>query len=194
LCGIEITAEHGHLCQPDAHRIVCCCQACGILFQSGRLRKFRWIPRSGRSLPQWSWPDETWKQLEVPAGLAFLFRNSVADQLVGVHPSPAGAVEFSPSSAEWQRLCRHHAELQTIRDDVEALLVNRGTNATQMVIAPIDRCYELVGIVRKHWSGITGGQQVQQQIRNFIDGLDSPTRHVRDTEQSVSPASREAQG
>jgi hypothetical protein len=35
--------------------------------------------------------------------------------------------------------------------------------------APIDTCYKLVGLIRVHWRGLSGGKQVWQEIEQFFD-------------------------
>ena len=37
--------------------------------------------------------------------------------------------------------------------------------------APIDECYKLVGTIRTHWRGISGGAEVWMQIVAFFDDL-----------------------
>ena len=52
--------------------------------------------------------------------------------------------------------------LESLEPDVEALLVNRvgharEASAAEYYIAPIDACYQLVGLIRVHWRGLSGG-------------------------------------
>ena len=39
------------------------------------------------------------------------------------------------------------------------------------VIAPIDRCYALVGTVKASWQGISGGSEMEQAIAGFFADL-----------------------
>jgi len=55
--------------------------------------------------------------------------------------------------------------------DVEALLVNRSQDAREYFIAPIDKCYELVGTIRVHWRGLSGGDEVWRAIDKFFAQL-----------------------
>jgi hypothetical protein len=55
--------------------------------------------------------------------------------------------------------------------DVEALLVNRSSGAREYFIAPIDTCYELVGTIRMHWRGLSGGDEVWGKIDIFFTNL-----------------------
>jgi hypothetical protein len=40
-------------------------------------------------------------------------------------------------------------------------------------IVPIDACYKLVGLIRLHWRGLSGGTEVWQEIGNFFSDLRS---------------------
>ena len=64
--------------------------------------------------------------------------------------------------------------------DVEALLVDRigddrglggAAGATVCFMVPIDQCFRLVGIIRAHWKGFTGGDEVWEQIDGFFADL-----------------------
>ena len=60
--------------------------------------------------------------------------------------------------------------------DVEALLVNRiahsrGFSAAEYYILPIDECFKLVGLIRLHWKGFSGGTEVWQEIAQFFEQL-----------------------
>ena len=60
--------------------------------------------------------------------------------------------------------------------DVEALLVNRidlawDGVAAEYFLVPIDECYRLVGIIRMHWHGLSGGTEVWREIHQFFEDL-----------------------
>ena len=55
--------------------------------------------------------------------------------------------------------------------DVEALLVNRVGSAREYFLVPIDECYRLVGLIRIHWRGLSGGSLVWGEIAAFFDDL-----------------------
>jgi hypothetical protein len=61
--------------------------------------------------------------------------------------------------------------LEAIEPDVEALLVNRVVPARDYYIAPIDHCFELVGLIRAHWKGFSGGEEVWRNINGFFSRL-----------------------
>ncbi|HEX8896401.1 MAG TPA: DUF5947 family protein, partial [Terriglobales bacterium] len=45
------------------------------------------------------------------------------------------------------------------------------TAAAEYYIAPIDACYRLVGLIRLHWHGLSGGEEVWREIDNFFAEL-----------------------
>jgi len=58
-----------------------------------------------------------------------------------------------------------------MRPDVEALLVNRVGSTREYFVVPIDECYRLVGLIRIHWRGLSGGALVWGEIARFFDDL-----------------------
>jgi hypothetical protein len=70
----------------------------------------------------------------------------------------------------------HNPALNEMESDVEALLVNRlgysrGYSAPEYYQLPIDECYKLVGLIRAHWSGLSGGSEVWQHIGEFFRSI-----------------------
>jgi hypothetical protein len=41
---------------------------------------------------------------------------------------------------------------------------------------PIDDCFQLVGLIRTHWKGLTGGKEVWQELSAFFARLDTEGR------------------
>jgi hypothetical protein len=39
------------------------------------------------------------------------------------------------------------------------------------VIAPIDDCYALVGLIKSRWEGISGGSALEQAVPSFFEAL-----------------------
>jgi hypothetical protein len=64
-----------------------------------------------------------------------------------------------------------------MQTDVEALLVNRiGAGrgvAPEFYIVPIDECYRLVGLIRMHWRGLSGGTEVWREVGKYFGELKS---------------------
>jgi hypothetical protein len=62
--------------------------------------------------------------------------------------------------------------------DVEALLVHRARGARRHYVVPISDPYELAGLIRSRWRGLTGGREVWEEIGRFYEGLDRRARPV----------------
>ena len=95
-----------------------------------------------------------------------------------MYPSPAGATESLLELESWNDIVGQNPALNQMEPDVEALLVNRlgysrGYSAPEYYQLPIDECYKLVGLIRAHWSGLSGGSEVWQQIGEFFRSLQS---------------------
>ncbi|HWK28510.1 MAG TPA: DUF5947 family protein [Solirubrobacter sp.] len=147
LCGTPIAADHRHVLALDTREVKCACRPCGLLFE--RAERMRLIPTDvTRVAPP---------AVELPVDTVFFVRTSGAVR--AYYPSPAGATES---------LLDVDVDV-AFADDVEALLVNRARGAW---IVPIDACYALVGLMRTHWRGITGGADVWRELDRFYDGLD----------------------
>jgi hypothetical protein len=104
--------------------------------------------------------------------LAFFYRSSHAGKPVALFPSPAGATESEVEQGPWNLLAASHPVLSGMREDVEALLVSRlPRTEPEVLLAPIDRCFELVGLLREKWRGINGGDEVWPAVRAFVARL-----------------------
>lgn len=66
--------------------------------------------------------------------------------------------------------------LRDMEPDVEALLVNQARGAREHWLVPVDDCYRLVAVVRTHWQGFSGGQQVWEEIGQFFKQLNAGSR------------------
>jgi hypothetical protein len=109
--------------------------------------------------------------LRIPIGLAFLFRSSASGGMAAFYPSPAGATESELHLSAWEELATVNPALATLEADTEALIVNRLAEPAQFAIAPIDRCYGLVGLVKLRWEGINGGANLKDSIAGYLEGL-----------------------
>jgi hypothetical protein len=174
LCGAEVPADHRHLLQLEERQILCACESCFAL-RSGDA-ELRPAGHRTLSLDGFQLPDELWAELRIPIGLAFLFRSSATGGVAAFYPSPAGATESELDLAAWAELELANPVLQTLEADAEALIVNRLSDPAQFAIAPIDRCYGLVGLVKLRWQGINGGPDLPQAIQSWFDELRAKTR------------------
>jgi hypothetical protein len=175
LCSAELCAEHQHLIDQAARKIVCACDACAILFSSQSATKYKRVPRRIQFLPQFEITDAQWDSLMVPIEMAFFFKSGAAGKVSAFYPGPAGATESLLSLETWEDIERDNPALREIEPEVEALLVNRVGAArgvaAQYYIVPIDECYKLVGLMRLRWHGLSGGTEVWREVTKFFSSL-----------------------
>ena len=169
LCNTTVPADHRHMLNLYERQIVCVCESCWAL-RSGDT-EFR--PTGSRTLwlENFELPEEIWAQFRIPIGLAFFMHSSVTDCIVALYPSPAGATESELHFETWNRLADMNPILRELEADAEALIVNRMSDTPAFAIAPIDRCYMLVGLVKSAWEGISGGAGVERAIDRYFDEL-----------------------
>jgi Family of unknown function (DUF5947) len=171
LCGVALPPVHEHLAEPAARRLVCACGACVLLFSAQEAGRFRRVPPRLERLTGLRFPEDRWSGLGVPVRLAFFHRSSAAGSVVAVYPSPAGPLEFPVDAAAWDALVTDNPVLGGLTSDVEALLVNRLNGSDDAFRCSLDRCYHLIGLVRNHWQGMTGGRELWQAVEGFFAGL-----------------------
>lgn len=175
MCGLGLCADHPHLIELGRRKLLCACDACALLF-NGQARKYKRVPRRFRALPDFHMTDTEWNCLMVPINMAFFFVNSLEKRVVAMYPSPAGATESLLTLESWNEIAARNPVLDRMESDVEALLVNRlgyarGYSAPEYYLLPMDECYKLVGLIRTHWKGLSGGTEVWQQIGEFFKNL-----------------------
>lgn len=170
-CSAELPPDHEHVVEPANRRLLCACQACAILFEHDAGTKYRRVPRQGRYLSNFHLTDVQWNRLDVPIGLAFFLYSTPAARVVAIYPSPAGPTESLLDLDCWNEIAEQNPAVRDMTPDAEALLVNRLRMNRDYFVAPIDECYKLIGLIRMHWRGITGGAEVRQEIDRFYAGL-----------------------
>lgn len=170
-CAITLSEKHRHLLEVSNRHIICVCDPCALRFQDTVGGRFKLIPRDPRALPDFQITDAEWESLALPINLAFFFHNSVTGKTVALYPSPAGAMESLLPLTSWTALAGKNPTLAEIRADTEALLVNRVGGIREYFITPIDACFELVGLIRAHWRGLSGGEMVWEEIGKFFERI-----------------------
>jgi Family of unknown function (DUF5947) len=171
-CSSTLHPSHRHLLEIERRKVVCVCEPCALRFENV-IGRWKLIPRDAVALPQFNLTDGEWEGFALPINLAFFFQSTHANKVVAMYPSPAGATESLLSLGAWSALVAANPVLEQMQSDVEALLVNRLGTAREYYIAPIDRCYELAGIIRLHWRGFSGGSDVWKEIRSYFERLKS---------------------
>jgi hypothetical protein len=196
LCSVGLAPVHSHLVEPVQRKLFCTCEACAILF-SGQGVKFKRVPRRIRALPNFSLSDSEWNGLMVPINMAFFLKSSLESRVVALYPSPAGATESLLALESWNEIVERNPILNEMESDVEGLLVNRlgysrGYSAAQYYMLPIDECYRLVGLIRMHWKGLSGGTEVWRELAEFFTGLKARSVDVNEASLTHSEKEEEA--
>jgi hypothetical protein len=181
LCGVRIAPTHWHMLDLRNRELMCACQACKILFDSGAAGggHYRLVPDRRRRLADFRMDDVAWEELRIPVDMAFFFRLGAEDSVAAYYPSPAGPTESLLELDAWADLERANPVLREMEADVEALLVNRSRGARQYFLVPIEDCYALVGLIRTNWRGLTGGREVWERIEEFFERLASRSKEVK---------------
>src|SRR5262249_42874842 len=110
--------------------------------------RFKLIPRDATRLLDFQISDAQWDGLALPINLAFFFQNSATGKMAAIYPGPAGAMESLLLLENWEGLRAANPELNGLKADVEALLINRVGTVRDYYVTPIDLCYELTGVIR----------------------------------------------
>jgi hypothetical protein len=170
-CSVRLGPRHRHLLEVARRNIICACDACALRFENVIEGRFKLIPRDARLLPDFQLTDAQWENLSLPINLVFIFNNSLAGKAMAAYPSPAGATESLLTLESWQTMVAENSGLKELKPDVEALLVNRIGETREYFIAPMDACFELVGLIRKNWRGLSGGDLLWREIENYFQQL-----------------------
>jgi hypothetical protein len=181
LCSEPIPPEHRHLLEVSTREMMCVCRPCSILFdrEAASQGKYRLIPDRYLFLEDFEMSDVQWESLRIPVDMAFFFYSTPAERVVAFYPSPMGPTESLLTLSSWEELERSNPVLGGMEQDVEALLVNRVRGARKHFLVPIDECYSLVGLIRMHWRGLSGGRDVWDEIGRFFEELRERSKIVR---------------
>ncbi|MCW2796061.1 MAG: hypothetical protein JWM79_1558 [Nocardioides sp.] len=191
MCAEPIADEHQHVVNLESRVLMCTCRGCYLLFtaEAAELR-YRAVPDRYLSFPDFAFGSTEWDELQIPVGLAFLFRNSVQDRVIAFYPGPAGATESELPLEAWQRIEETNPQLAQLRPDVEALLLrgpDRDHPDFSAHVVPIDTCYELVGRLRSLWRGFDGGQEAHAAMDEFFAKVDERSRPAPPADAAGAP-------
>ena len=181
LCSEMIAANHYHLLDLSNRTVLCACQACSVLFNGQGVGggKYRLVPRRYLSLSDFHMTDEQWDELMIPVNMVYIFQNTMANRVMAFYPSPAGAMESMLGLENWVSLISSNPILNDLEPDVEALLINRVKDTREHYIVPIDACYQLVGLIRVSWKGLSGGEGAWKAIAEFFADLRAKSQPMR---------------
>jgi hypothetical protein len=180
MCGARIEQEHSHVVNLEGRNLLCTCRACYLLFthEGAAGGKYRAVPDRYLYDPDFRLTRAEWDTIQIPVSMAFIFFNSTLDRYAAFYPSPGGATESLLDLAAWDQVLEANAHLAGVAPDVEALLIRKLDDRFECFLAPIDACYELVGIVRLNWKGFDGGEEVWREIDGFFARLRDRSRTV----------------
>lgn len=172
VCTAPLTSAHDHLLDSATRNLRCACIACAGLLADTPGVRWRRVPHRVTKLVGVRLTDEDWAAVGAPVDLAFFVQADAPHRVVMRYPSPGGSVEAMVEPAAWAAVVAVNPVLSDLRADVEALLVNRMANRREFYVVSIDECYRLVGLLRRHWRGFSGGREVQEQVTEFFASLD----------------------
>jgi hypothetical protein len=178
-CAVPLAPEHSHMIDLHARRIMCACRPCYLVFepQGAAQGRYKAVPTRFLEIDGFQLDSTQWDDLGIPIGLAFFFFNSVEKKMAAFYPGPAGATESLLSLEGWEAIRSQNAQFDTLKDDVEAILLDRRTAEPLCYIVPIDSAYELVGLLRTNWRGFDGGEEAHALIDGFFATVRDRARH-----------------
>lgn len=180
LCAAPVPPGHRHLLDLSTRGLMCVCRPCALLFDRPAAGgdHYRLIPDRRWYVADFDLDDAAWAGLNIPVDMAFFFHNSTAERVVAYYPSPAGPTESLLTLTTWQQIVADNPVLSGMEHDVEALLAHRAKDTRDHWLVPVDDCYDLVGLIRRRWQGLGGGDEVWEEIDDFFAGLRRRSRTV----------------
>jgi len=174
LCRETIPDDHFHVFNTETRKLLCACRACRLLFtrEGAANGKYRTVPNRYVRLPAGLLTGIHWEELQIPVAIAFFVFHSSYGYPSAFYPGPAGLAESQLSPAVWKELGEAWPILKTLAPDVEAVLAYKKGESVAWYLVPIDACHELMGRMRQHWKGFSGGEEVWNQIEGFFEALE----------------------
>ncbi|MFZ0606942.1 MAG: DUF5947 family protein [Xanthobacteraceae bacterium] len=173
-CSIAIPHQHTHLIERATRQFHCACQGCALSL--GESARYCSVSPRTDVLHDFHLTDAQWNAFQIPIDMVFLFQSTTAGRPIAIYPSPAGPTESLLSLDAWSALVEANRVLADLEPDVEALLVNRTNGAREYYRVSIDRCYALVGLIRTHWRGLSGGTEAWGAVHDYFAKLRDSSR------------------
>ena len=174
LCADPVPGRHRHMLDTqaradDAAGPMCVCVPCTMLFgrDGAGGGHYELVPERRTRLA-----GVSTEPLRVPVGLAFFVKRPGATVLAH-YPSPMGTTRSEVAAADWAEVETGSTVLEGMRPRVEALLVwsTAGGARREQWILGIDECFRLAAVVRRNWSGMSGGPALWRAVAGFFEEL-----------------------
>lgn len=187
MCAAPVGDDHRHIVDLDQRAILCSCRGCALLFdgEAAAQGRYRAVPDRYLRVEPFELSPVQWAALQVPVGVAFVVHNTRLDSTVAFYPSPGGATESELPLDSWGDIVADNPALRDVAPDVEAVLLRTGSGPggfdaapPRGFVVPVDRCYELVGMLRMTWRGFDGGQEARTAMDEFFADVDRRARPV----------------
>ncbi len=189
LCGEQVADRHSHVVDIRTRSLMCTCRACHVLFTHDDVQlKYRSVPRRFLAFPDADISLGQWQGLAIPVDIAFLFYDSSLSRVVSLSPGQDGATESELPRDAWEDLVAANRGLETVRDDVEAVLLHKQGGGVSCFLVPVDFCYELTDHLRQLWRGPDGGDEARLRLEQFFCDVIARAR-VTDARRCVAAGS-----
>ena len=166
LCVAPLTHDHRHAVDLKERRLLCVCRPCALLFDGDASRSASAAGARARAADPGLPARGRLAGARDPGRRGVLLPRVDHEQVDRdlAEPRRSDGVRSSTTTCVGPlRAGAFAARARPRALDVQALLV-RGARAARplqaFLVAPIDRCYEFVGIVRRKWRGFDGGDEV----------------------------------
>lgn len=179
LCAEPLPSDHPHVIDLRTRRLRCACRACALLFRdaSTATGRHRTVPDRILHDAMHPIPPEVLAALGIPVRLAFVSWDGVRQRAIAGYPSPAGTVEAELAPDQWASLRTASPLARIVEPDVEAILIHGDPGQPcECLLVPIDACYRLVAVVRRHWEGMQGGDRVWREVAAALAELHDGSR------------------
>jgi hypothetical protein len=187
ICRQPLGQRHRHVLDLERRTPCCVCVACALLFSTPR-EGARYQTLGDRVLvqPGLRLGATFLEELAIPVRLAFITSDPLYREWVATYPSVGGPTR-APLPAD---RCAELTRTQLVRalvPGLEALLLygrNPGDPLECFGVA-VDRCYALVGTLRRQWRGFSGGE-VWGDVEAFFNDLRGRARPVAELRGATS--------
>ena len=177
LCSAALAHEHPHLVEISLRQIVCACEACATLFDGMASGKYRRVSRRAQLLANFQIDRRAVGKPPDPHQHGVLLPIAAWKEKWS-HSTPALPELWNPCfrSMPGTRSCRRTPSLASCnpisrRCSSTGWVTPTNGRRPSTIIAPIDECYKLVGLIRANWKGLSGGAEVWAEIGRFFSAL-----------------------